>query len=163
TPAYPFGRRTNRRLGVPAIGLSASEFGTGHIGIRPSGHQVPAQIAAEEIRRMRLRFVLGICLAMLFANSAEAFTAYVSNEKSNTVSKIDTDSWKVTKTIRVGQRPRGIAYTKDQKYVMVACGDDDTIQLIDTQTDAVAGSLPSGPDPAIFTAGPNRRPLYIAT
>ena len=41
---------------------------------------------------MRLRFVLGIGLAMLFANSAEAFTAYVSNEKSNTVSKIDTDS-----------------------------------------------------------------------
>ena len=82
---------------------------------------------------MRLRFVLGIGLAVLFANNAKPITAYVSNEKSNTVSKIDTDSWKVTKTIRVGQRPRGIAYTKDQKYVLVACGDDDTIQLIDTQ------------------------------
>ena len=111
---------------------------------------------------MGLHFVLGIGLAMLFANSAEAFTAYVSNEKSNTVSKIDTDSWKVTKTIKVGQRPRGIAYTKDQKYIMVACGNDDTIQLIDTQTDAVAGSLPSGPDPEFFTAGPDGKLLYIA-
>jgi len=41
--------------------------------------------------------------------------AYVSNEKSNTVSVIDTDQWQVVKTIKVGQRPRGIAVTKDKK------------------------------------------------
>ena len=43
---------------------------------------------------------------------AAAFIAYVSNEKSNTVSVIDTDKWAVTKTIKVGQRPRGIEFTQ---------------------------------------------------
>jgi len=39
------------------------------------------------------------------------FLAYVSNEKGNTVSVIDTDKWAVIKTIKVGQRPRGIEFT----------------------------------------------------
>ena len=41
--------------------------------------------------------------------------AYVSNEKSNTVSVIDTDKWQVVRTIKVGQRPRGIEITKDRQ------------------------------------------------
>src|SRR5438270_1691814 len=49
---------------------------------------------------------------------AAAFIAYVSNEKSNTVSVIDTDKWAVIKTIKVGQRPRGIEFTKDGKFVL---------------------------------------------
>jgi YVTN family beta-propeller protein len=44
---------------------------------------------------------------------AGAYTAYVSNEKSNTISVIDTATWKVVETIKVGQRPRGITFTKD--------------------------------------------------
>ncbi|MGC2079807.1 MAG: hypothetical protein WA728_28075, partial [Xanthobacteraceae bacterium] len=110
---------------------------------------------------MRLQLVLGVALALFLPVQANAYTAYVSNERSNTVSKIDTDTWKVTKTIKVGQRPRGIAYTKDQKYVLVACGDDDTIQMIDTATDSIAGSLPSGPDPEFFTQSPDGKLLYV--
>jgi YVTN family beta-propeller protein len=73
------------------------------------------------------RLILAICLALAPAVEANAYTAYVSNEKGNTISVIDTAAWKVVDTIKVGQRPRGIALTKDQKYVMVAVGDDDTI------------------------------------
>lgn len=36
---------------------------------------------------------------------ASAFTAYVSNEKDNTLSVIDTSEWQVVKTIKVGQTP----------------------------------------------------------
>jgi PQQ-dependent catabolism-associated beta-propeller protein len=68
------------------------------------------------------------------ASPAWAYTAYISNEKGNTVSVIDTDKWTVTATIKVGQRPRGIEFTRDGKFVMVAVGDDDTIQMIDTKT-----------------------------
>ncbi len=81
---------------------------------------------------------------------ANAYKAYVSNEKSNTVSVIDTDKLAVVKTIKVGQRPRGIALTKDDKYCLVAVGDDNTIQIIDTQKAEVTGTLPSGPDPELF-------------
>ena len=75
--------------------------------------------------------VFGIPLWLAAPLPALAFIAYVSNEKSNTVSVIDTAEWTVVKTIKVGQRPRGIEFTRDGKFVLVAVGDDDTIQMID--------------------------------
>src|SRR6478609_2564526 len=107
-----------------------------------------AEMRTRMLRMWRVGLLSGLALAMA---PAHAFIAYVSNEKSNTVSVIDTDSWTVTKTIKVGQRPRGIDFTRDGKFVMVAVGDDDTIQVIDAKTLAVVDSLPSGPDPAWFT------------
>jgi YVTN family beta-propeller protein len=80
-----------------------------------------------------------------------AYKAYVSNEKGNSISVIDTAMWKVVETIKVGQRPRGITFTKDQRYVLVAVGDDDTI--VDT--------LPSGPDPELFIDDPTGKILYV--
>jgi YVTN family beta-propeller protein len=78
--------------------------------------------------------LIGVAAFVLIATQASAFTAYVSNEKSNTVSVIDTDKFVVVNTIKVGQRPRGIELTKDGKFVLVAVGDDDTIQVIDVKT-----------------------------
>jgi hypothetical protein len=43
--------------------------------------------------------ILGICVAFVPAVEAAAYRAYVSNEKGNTVSVIDTTSWKVVETI----------------------------------------------------------------
>src|SRR5438105_267313 len=96
------------------------------------------------------RLLIGLAVTVAAAQRANAYLAYVSNEKSNTVSVIDTNTWEVVRTIKVGQRPRGIAFTKDQRYVLVAVGDDDTIQMIDANTNQVADTLPSGPDPELF-------------
>jgi PQQ-dependent catabolism-associated beta-propeller protein len=101
-------------------------------------------------------------LLCLLATPAHAVTAYVSNEKSNTVSVIDTDTWKVTATIKVGQRPRGIEFTRDNKFVLVAVGDDDTIQMIDAATRQVVDTLPSGPDPELFVQDAAGKILYVA-
>jgi len=106
--------------------------------------------------------IAGICVTIALASDAKAYKAYVSNEKSNTISIIDTAERKVVGTIKVGQRPRGIAITKDQKYVLVAVGDDDTIQMIDTTSNKVVDTLPSGPDPELFTDDPSGRILYVA-
>ena len=108
------------------------------------------------------RVILAMCIALSPAAEAVAFTAYVSNEKGNTISVIDTTARKVIDTIKVGQRPRGIALTKDQKYVLVAVGDDDTIQMIDTRTNKVVDTLPSGPDPELFIEDPTGKILYVA-
>jgi YVTN family beta-propeller protein len=63
---------------------------------------------------MRLFSLLfGTSLAIGLSPDASAYLAYVSNEKSNTISVIDTDKLAVVKTIKVGQRPRGIGLTKD--------------------------------------------------
>jgi YVTN family beta-propeller protein len=53
-----------------------------------------------------------VALALL-AQEASAFTAYVSNEKGNTVTVIDLDKMEATATIEVGERPRGITMSKD--------------------------------------------------
>ena len=103
-----------------------------------------------------------LALWLAAAMPAHAFVAYVSNEKGNTVSVIDTDSWTVTKTIKVGQRPRGIEFTRDGKFVLVAVGDDDTIQVIDVKTQQVVDTLPSGPDPEFFTQDAAGKILYVA-
>ena len=63
---------------------------------------------------------VGVCFPewlvwLAAATPALAFIAYVSNEKSNTVSVIDTDKWTVIKTIKVGQRPRGIEFTQGRQ------------------------------------------------
>src|SRR2546423_15286072 len=106
--------------------------------------------------------VTGIAVWLAGPLPARAFVAYVSNEKSNTVSVIDTDSWTVTTTIKVGQRPRGIEFTRDGKFVLVAVGDDDTIQVIDTATRQVVDSLPSGPDPELFVQDTAGKTLYVS-
>src|SRR5690242_21509783 len=106
--------------------------------------------------------LFGLVIAIGLAQPAGAVMAYVSNEKGNTVSVIDTDKWQVVRTIKVGQRPRGIAFTKDQKYVLVAVGDDDTIQMIDISSNEVVDTLPSGPDPELFIQDVTGKILYVA-
>jgi PQQ-dependent catabolism-associated beta-propeller protein len=101
-------------------------------------------------------------LFLLSGAETKAFTAYVSNEKSNTISVIDTEKLAVVSTIKVGQRPRGIELSKDGKFILVAVGDDDTIQMIDTATHAVVAILPSGPDPELFTQDATGKTLYVA-
>ena len=117
----------------------------------------PKTSIGRSLRQRRCRFarirncLLGASVFALIGGQASAFTAYVSNEKSNTVSVIDTDKFIVVNTIKVGQRPRGIELTRDGKFVLVAVGDDDTIQIIDVRTHEIVATLPSGPDPELFT------------
>jgi YVTN family beta-propeller protein len=108
------------------------------------------------------RLLVGTALSVPFGSAASAYLAYVSNEKANTVTVIDTDTFEAVKTIKVGQRPRGIEVTKDGQFVLVACGDDDIIQMIDTKTDEITGTLPSGPDPELFSQDPTGELLYVA-
>jgi YVTN family beta-propeller protein len=87
----------------------------------------------------------------LLSHNAWAFTAYVSNEKGNTVSVIDLDNMEVTATVEVGERPRGITMSKDGKHVYICTSDADHIEVLDTDTLKVLNTLPSGPDPELFT------------
>src|SRR5215217_1267021 len=107
-------------------------------------------------------WLLAVGVFVLVGAQASAFTAYVSNEKSNTISVVDTDKFTVVKTIKVGQRPRGIELTRDGKFILVAVGDDDTIQMIDTTTHEIADKLPSGPDPELFVQDAAGKILYVA-
>ena len=63
---------------------------------------------------------LSALLVILAPWPASAYLAYVSNEKGNSVSVLDTDTMTVVARIKTGQRPRGIDVSPDGKFVFVA-------------------------------------------
>lgn len=109
-----------------------------------------------------MRLVLVFLLSVLAASPANAFLAYVSNEKDNTVSVVDLDAAKVIKTVPTGQRPRGMALTSDGKRLLVCLGDSDRIDIFDTTTWKVTGSI-NTPDPEYAALRqPGDNPLYVS-
>jgi YVTN family beta-propeller protein len=110
-----------------------------------------------------LALLAGMSLAgMSLAGPAQAYTVYVTNEKGNSVSVIDTETMAVTGTWKVGRRPRGVTTSKDGKELFVCASDDDRIDVLDTATGKVVRSLRSGPDPEQFILGPQGNLLYVA-
>ena len=113
----------------------------------------------------RVEAGLGVCvLGAWFAlcGQAAAYTAYITNEKGNSVSVIDTGTMAVTATWKVGRRPRGVTVSKDGKELFVCASDDDRIDVLDTGTGKVVRSLRSGPDPEQFILDASGNPLYVA-
>jgi len=100
--------------------------------------------------------------AGLTATEVAAWTVYVSNEKDNTISVVDSETMEVVQTVNVGQRPRGITISHDGKFIYLCASDDDTIEVIDTATMQIVGTLPSGPDPELFVLSPDGKTLYVA-
>ncbi len=67
--------------------------------------------------------------------------AYVTNEESGTVSVIDRAKDRVVATIQVGRAPRAIAVDPDQRWAFVLNGGEDTITVIDVNTQRVLHTL----------------------
>jgi PQQ-dependent catabolism-associated beta-propeller protein len=99
---------------------------------------------------------------LLSAGAVHAETAYVSNEKDDTISIIDLNTLEVTDTIDVGERPRGILFSKDYSKLYICASDSDTVQVMDLATKKIIKQLPSGEDPEQFALHPNDRHLYIS-
>src|SRR6202011_4660307 len=95
------------------------------------------------------------------AGIATADTIYVSNEKDNTITVVDGASLAPVKTIPVGQRPRGILLSKDEKSLYICASDSDHIEVLDLASASVIRTLPSGPDPEYFALDPAGRLLYV--
>ena len=102
-----------------------------------SGQEKLNREAAREGERLRralrihLRRSLSHCLPVKFfllvalllvgavVPMAHAETVFVSNEKGNSIAVLDAKTLTVQKTIRVGQRPRGIVLSKDNKTLYI--------------------------------------------
>ena len=109
------------------------------------------------------RLLLGLARCRCLPRARPARISPMCRTRRATRSRSSTPTkWEVVRTIKVGQRPRGIEFTKDQKYVLVAVGDDDTIQMIDTKTNEIVDTLPSGPDPELFVQDHDGKILYVA-
>ena len=94
----------------------------------------------------RLGFLI-LALACLSQARAAPF-AYVPNERSGTVSVIDTASDQVVATIKTGGKPRGIAASPDGRRdwgICTECGmgrvdRDDVPALLDLHREIIAAS-----------------------
>ena len=96
------------------------------------------------------------------SSPALANKVFVSNERGNSVSVLDSETWEKIAEFPAGNRPRGITMSPDGRRLYVCASDDDTVRVFDPDTYAEIGTLPSGPDPELFVLHPSGNPLYIA-
>jgi YVTN family beta-propeller protein len=104
-----------------------------------------------------MRRTLLSCALLLAAGHAVASTVWVSNEKDNSLSLIDMQTLQVTDTLPVGQRPRGLLLSHDNKLLYICASDSDRVQVMDVATRKIIKELPSGKDPEQFALHPNNR------
>jgi len=92
-----------------------------------------------------------LLLLTLFVSSSFADTLYITLEKDNALAVVNGSNGQLIKTVPLGQRPRGLALSKDETLLYVAASDDDTIQILDLETLNIVGDLPAGEDPETFS------------
>ncbi|MBF6621929.1 MAG: beta-propeller fold lactonase family protein, partial [Pseudomonas stutzeri] len=81
------------------------------------------------------------CALACASASALAATAYVSNEKDNTLSVIDLNTLETVETLEVGMRPRGLTLSHDNKLLYICASDSDTVQVMDLATRQIIKQL----------------------
>lgn len=101
-------------------------------------------------------------LMLAITASAQAETVFVTLEKDNALAVVDPIEGKLIKTVSVGQRPRGIFVSPDNKFLYIATSDENTIKIIDATTFKELGKLPSGKDPETFALNPAGDRLYVS-
>ena len=108
-----------------------------------------------------MKYILATVL-FLISCLVNSETIYITLEKDNALAIVDPIAGKLLKTVAIGQRPRGIVLSKDQRQLYIASSDDDTIQIIDIESLTPVGTLPSGEDPETFAMNPSGDHLYVS-
>jgi PQQ-dependent catabolism-associated beta-propeller protein len=86
---------------------------------------------------------------------------FVSNEKSNEVTVFDRAFAKVA-SIPTSRRPRDMHFNADHTLLYVACGDDDTIDVIDVANLTVVSWIPTGPSPEMFVPSRDGNSFWVS-
>jgi PQQ-dependent catabolism-associated beta-propeller protein len=103
-------------------------------------------------------FVIGLASGA-FAKGTNLI--FVSLERGNQVVVLNPDLTVKTK-IDTSRRPRDLHFNKDHSLLYVACGDDDTIDVIDVAKLAVVDSIPTGPSPEMFRFSPDESQIFVS-
>lgn len=106
--------------------------------------------------------ILVFCLLTVQTLHAEAVDrVFVTNEKSNDMTVINSKTLEVETTVPVGNRPRGIHLSPDGKELYIAIGNENVIKVIDPRTLKIIRQLHAGSDPEDFAVHPNGE-IYIS-
>ena len=101
---------------------------------------------------------LGACAAIGVAGPI----GYVANEKSGTLSIVDTRNDAVLGEIRTGGRPRGMAVSKDGRRLFVSDQSTNGLLVVDLERRAVASRVDLGESPEGVSASPDGRWIVAA-
>lgn len=112
---------------------------------------------------MRIIALILTCLAVTATHFAGAATGriFVTNERGDSVSVIDSATNEVIKTIAIGKRPRGVGISPEGDEVYIAVSGDNVITVLDPNTLEVLRSFESGDDPETFAVHSNGN-IYIS-
>jgi DNA-binding beta-propeller fold protein YncE len=103
-----------------------------------------------------------IALALSTQTRAESTGyVYVSNEGTNNIAVIDPyRAYQVVKWIATDHGPRDMKFRDNREQLLVACGGDDVIDVVDVPTLAIVDHIPTGHDPEVFEVSQNQ-PRYL--
>jgi len=109
------------------------------------------------------KLTLALTLACLLGPaSTNAQNAYITNQRSGTVSVIDTATDAVSATIPVGLTPDGVAVSPGGSKVYVTNASSNTVSVIDAATNTVSATIPVGVTPIGVAITPDGRKAYVA-
>lgn len=86
---------------------------------------------------------------------------YVTNLLDNTVSVVNTATYDIVKTIKVGSSPRSIAISPDGATAYVTNTGSDTLSIINVADNTVSATVPVGKGPQSVVVTPDNAKLYI--
>ena len=95
------------------------------------------------------------------SHAAGTGNIFVSTEKGNEVVVLDK-TYNIIKRIATSRRPRDMQLTKAHDLLYVACGDDDSIDVIDVGKLEVIDSIPTGPSPEMFRLSEDETAVYVS-
>jgi YVTN family beta-propeller protein len=87
--------------------------------------------------------------------------AYVTNQRSNSVSVIDLASDTVVATVQVETQPAGVAISPNGNYVYVANFKSDSVSVIDAVSNSLVGSIHVGRSPFRIVVSPDGGYVYV--
>jgi YVTN family beta-propeller protein len=81
---------------------------------------------------------------------------YISNGRAGTVSVLDSRTYELLNTIKVGVRPWGIALSPDGKFLYAANGPSDDVSVVDLDANKEIARVKAGSSPWAVTVVPIR-------
>ena len=82
---------------------------------------------------------------------------FVSNGRAGTVSVLDSRSYELLDSIKVGTRPWGLVISPDGKYLFTANGPSNDVSVVDLQTNKEIARVQAGASPWGIAIVPSAR------
>ena len=131
-------------------------------GQKPPSGGLPRHRQLNGMSRQLLPVLILLLFAWTTASAKGTGYAFVSNEKTNNIVVLDPKhDYRVVTSISTSHRPRGMAFRNDRERLLVACGDDNVIDVIDVTTLEVTDHIPTDPNPEVFELSRDEKTLYV--